>query len=60
MVHIRRQRLSEDVRYHIAIRSHLAHLNSAMCNVLSQLQVATIDVARSLAGAALLGQLDML
>eukprot|EP00965_Chrysotila_dentata_P161066 5318313-Pleurochrysis_carterae.AAC.1 len=52
-----RQRLREYVR-HVVLGADLAHLDAAMRDVLPHLQVAAVDVPRSLARASFFGQLD--
>eukprot|EP00965_Chrysotila_dentata_P015493 512654-Pleurochrysis_carterae.AAC.1 len=43
---------------HIVIHSDLAQLHVAVRDVLSHLQIASIDMSRELTGAPFLGQLD--
>eukprot|EP00965_Chrysotila_dentata_P050417 1671241-Pleurochrysis_carterae.AAC.1 len=59
MASVRRlwQRLGKDVS-HVVRRIHLADVDEAMCHVFAHLEIASIDVTRALAGAAVLAELE--
>eukprot|EP00965_Chrysotila_dentata_P104761 3460347-Pleurochrysis_carterae.AAC.1 len=57
VMHGGQQRLSKDVG-HVIVRSNLAYLDAPVRDVLPHLQVAPIDVPRTLARAPLIGELD--
>eukprot|EP00965_Chrysotila_dentata_P138038 4566006-Pleurochrysis_carterae.AAC.1 len=55
VVHCGGQRLREHVR-NVVVGVNLAHLNEPVRDVLPHLEIASIDMLRALARAALLGQ----